>query len=421
MLTTHTHCRLCSSASLVPVLDLGEHALHGTFAPPGEPLPTLRVPLRVLRCPHCGLVQQAVSVDPKLLYGRYSYRSSVNEQVRQHLAALSAEATAMLGHPPTTVLDIGGNDGLFLNHFPYSDRTCIDPSDVAERNPNRHRTIRGTFPDAMMFTHRYELITSIACFYDVDDPVRFASAVARILEPGGLWCLEVAYLLDVLRNNDVGFFCQEHCALWSLTTLCRCLEMAGLKAVRFYLNPFNGGSMRVYVAHASERRYDTIDDCDFMEWVLSAEARFTASSHFADFADHVHRNIAAIRAAILAYREQGKTVHLLGASTKANVLLQAAGLGPDLILYASDRDPHKHGWRTSGGIPIISEEQSRAMRPDVYLVGLSWFRDQLLERERAALEAGTEFLFPLPAVEICKVPAQITERKRANEPCGKVS
>ena len=51
-------------------------------------------------------------------------------------------------------------------------------------------------------------------------------------------------------------------------------------------------------------------------------------------------------------------------------------------------------------IPIISEEESRKMEPDYYLV-LPWhFKKEFLERERECLARGIGMIFPLPTIEI---------------------
>jgi NDP-4-keto-2,6-dideoxyhexose 3-C-methyltransferase len=48
----------------------------------------------------------------------------------------------------------------------------------------------------------------------------------------------------------------------------------------------------------------------------------------------------------------------------------------------------------------VSEEESRAMRPEYYLV-LPWhFRDEFLRRERQTILNGTKMIFPLPQVTI---------------------
>jgi D-arabinose 1-dehydrogenase-like Zn-dependent alcohol dehydrogenase len=97
----------------------------------------------------------------------------------------------------------------------------------------------------------------------------------------------------------------------------------------------------------------------------------------------------------------GKTIHVYGASTKGNTILQYANVGVDLVPYAADRNPDKHGSHTIGtNIPIISEEQSRELKPDYYLA-LPWhFLDEFLEREREFLDRGGKFIVPMPEVRI---------------------
>jgi hypothetical protein len=98
-----------------------------------------------------------------------------------------------------------------------------------------------------------------------------------------------------------------------------------------------------------------------------------------------------------------KNVHWLGASTKSNTVLQSLGRYANVIQYASDRDPRKHGCCTPGTrIPIISEEESRAMKPDVYVCLLHGFKDEVIAREKAFLDAGGTILFPLPKFEEIK-------------------
>ena len=100
-------------------------------------------------------------------------------------------------------------------------------------------------------------------------------------------------------------------------------------------------------------------------------------------------------------KASGKTVHIYGASTKGNVLLQLFGIDRKLIDAASERNEWKFGHRTPGtNIPIISEENSRAQKPDYYLV-LPWhFRNEFVEREQAFINNGGKLIFPLPDVEV---------------------
>ena len=102
-------------------------------------------------------------------------------------------------------------------------------------------------------------------------------------------------------------------------------------------------------------------------------------------------------------KAEGKKIHMYGASTKGNTILQWCGIDRFIIDYAAERNPDKYGARTLGtDIPIISEEESRAMKPNCYLV-LPWhFRKEFLERERDILDRGLSMIFPLPNIEVVK-------------------
>jgi len=100
-------------------------------------------------------------------------------------------------------------------------------------------------------------------------------------------------------------------------------------------------------------------------------------------------------------RCEGKTVAGYAASTKANTLLQFCGIGPDLLPCIADRQEAKHGLVTVGtGIPIVSEAEVRAMKPD-YLLCLAWqFTDAFRIREADLIAGGTRLVMPLPKLTI---------------------
>ncbi len=105
-------------------------------------------------------------------------------------------------------------------------------------------------------------------------------------------------------------------------------------------------------------------------------------------------------------KADGKSIHLYGASTKGNTILQFAGIDSELVDCAADRNPDKWGSETIGThIPIVSEEESRKRRPDYYLV-LPWhFLDEFLERESEFFARGGKFIVPLPDVRVIEGPS----------------
>ncbi|MBP2302744.1 class I SAM-dependent methyltransferase [Azospirillum picis] len=369
-------------------------------------------------------MQTAASVPPERLYQAYRYRSGLNATMRDHLAGIAEEAMALAGVEAPTVLDIGCNDGTLLSHFPAgSARFGVDPSDVAAMAMAEGgiTLVPSFFPSdaalAGLGGLRFDAVTSVAMFYDLKDPVMAARAVAGLLAPDGVWILELSYLPLMLLQNAFDTICHEHLEYYSLAVLEHIAAAAGLRIFRAAINGMNGGSIRCFVCHDGNTRLGTPGDRAFLDALRAREhgmglggARpyhaFQARAEA--LRDELTRRLREIRAS-------GERIHVYGASTKGNVLLQWCGIDGSLVDCAADRNPAKVGASTPGtGIPIRSEAESRALKPDWYLV-LPWhFRQEFLERERATIMAGTKLLFPLPRIGV--VDAETYDAARAERP-----
>jgi hypothetical protein len=122
---------------------------------------------------------------------------------------------------------------------------------------------------------------------------------------------------------------------------------------------------------------------------------------YKSFQDRINLHRDELVALIKRLKREGKRIHVYGASTKGNTILQWCNLDSRVIECAAERNPDKYGAFTLGtDIPIVSEAESRKRKPDYYLV-LPWhFKEEFLKREKATLDAGIGFIFPLPTIEI---------------------
>ncbi len=416
-------CRACGHALHGPVIDLGEQAQQGFFPTPGAALPVNgRHPLRLMRCTgRCGLLQLDRTLPAELLYDRYWYRSGVNATMRAHLHGLAEAALRRVRSPDPAVLDIGCNDGTLLSRCPPGGRRIgIDPSDVALADQSIE-LIRGHFPAATehLETASLDLVTSIAMFYDLDDPVTAASAIGRLLRPDGIWVVELSYLPLMLETGALDTICHEHLGYYSLKALEYVADRAGLRVFRAEINACNGGSIRCFLCHPRSRHLDGAADAATLARLREAESRLRLDGDapytaFQARAEATRRDLTDFLSGI---RTRGERVHVYGASTKGNTLLQWCGIDREIVDCAAERNPHKVGTVTPGtGIPIVAEAQSRALRPDWYLV-LPWhFRSEFLAREEATIRAGTRMLFPLPRLEVVEaanLPAALAAASRA--------
>lgn len=409
------NCRICGSTALHPVVDLREQYLQGSFIKPGMPgPPSARIPMQLVRCDRgrdpnaCGLLQLSVSVSREVLYRSYWYRSGTNQTMRDHLKAIADDAASMLQSEVATVLDIGCNDGTLLKCYPRTFRRVgIDPSDAAGSAEGELEVVHDFFPSrklaVQMSVTRFDIITSIAMFYDLELPVEFVNAVRDLLHPQGIWIFEMSYMPKMLEMNSYDTICHEHLEYYSLSVIERLLRKCGLKVVKVSFNDINGGSIRCYAAHKSCTRYDDEASSRTIHQVRSSEAdlRLDTDEPYLNFQNRIEVQGRKLSSLISELHAAGKVIHVYGASTKGNTILQWCGIDRAMVPYAAERNPDKIGARTLGtDIQIISEEESRAMKPDYYLV-LPWhFRSEFVRREAAMLEQGTKFIFPLPSIEI---------------------
>lgn len=399
------------------MLSLGEQCIAGAFADPdgGQPV-ARRIPLELVRCDMtrnqdgCGLIQLRHTVPGSILYQSYWYRSGVNQTMTRNLHEIAAQAEELVGlHPGDLVLDIGCNDGTLLDGYTTTNLKYLgfDPSDVGRYAVAKGYDVVRDFYSYEQLRRRYvdrqaRVITSIAMFYDLEYPRAFVADVARALADDGVWVMELHYLPTMLKMNQFDAIVHEHLEYYSLAVIERLLGEAGLGVVRAELNGINGGSLRLFIRRA-ERFQAQGEDGEALQRLRIGEFEMALDAadpyeRFASGAERVRGELAAICNELV---DAGKTIHVYGASTKGNTILQYAGIDRSLIAYAADRNPDKHGSETIGTkIPIISEERSREMRPDYYLA-LPWhFMDEFLDREREFLQRGGKFIVPMPEVKI---------------------
>lgn len=401
-------CRICRHPSPTVVLSLGEQYLTGVF--PRSPTADLsKGPLDLAWCSHCGLLQMKQSYALDEMYGdNYGYRSSLNASMVRHLQH-KIRTLELLAKPGDSdlVIDIGSNDATSLKAYTGKQRKVgIDPTGKKfSKYYTDDLTLIADFFSAAVFRERFprdkaKIVTSIAMFYDLESPSDFVKDVESVLADDGVWHFEQSYMPSMLRTNSYDTICHEHLEFYSFRVVKNLLEQSGLRVVDVQMNAINGGSFAVT---ACKRDAAWRSNTPIIEWLLRQEDDMGLETPrpYRDFEDRVFRHRAHLRELIEALVADGKKIIGYGASTKGNVLLQFCGLGVEHIPYIAEVNEDKLGSYTPGtNIPIISEQEAKAMRPD-YLLVLPWhFKHGILEREREFLTQGGKFIFPLPEIEI---------------------
>lgn len=402
-------CRVSGSKNLVSVLNLGHQCLTGVF-PKSRAEQITAGPLELVWCADSGLLQLHHSYEAREMYGEnYGYRSGLNQSMVSHLGDKAHYLERMVKPSAgDVVLDIGSNDATTLKAFstPGLRRIGIDPTG---------RKFQQYYPDDIKLVPEFfsaaayrsledrpaKIVTSIAMFYDLESPVEFAKQIESILADDGIWHFEQSYMPSMLRMNSYDTICHEHLEYYSLGVVQKIVAAAGLKVVDVVMNAVNGGSFAVTAAKVGNQHLKT--NAPVVNWLLEQEVRqgLDTPRPYRDFEERVFRHHDDLTRLIRALGADGKKVLGYGASTKGNVVLQFCGFTEKDLPAIAEVNPDKFGCYTPGThIPIVSEAEARAMKPDYFLV-LPWhFKDGIVRREKDFLSSGGKMIFPFPEIEI---------------------
>ena len=404
-------CRICGNTHMERVLDLGEQMLTGVF-PREKDAKVTTGPLHLVKCigdDACGLLQMEHSYDLGEMYGEnYGYRSGLNASMVAHLNNKVKRILGMVVlDKGELVIDIGSNDSTTLQAYPTSGPVLvgIDPTGIKFHSyyPPHIQLIPDFFSSALVKARfpgqKAKVVTSFSMFYDLEDPMGFMRQVYDVLADDGIWVFEQSYMPTMLDTNSYDTVCHEHLEFYALRQIKWMADRVGFKILDVEFNDINGGSFSVTVSksHGDQSVVPSVQRILDNERAKGLDTLLPYQA----FAERVIQTKRDLLKFIETARAEGKTVAVLGASTKGNVLLQYCGLTTKEIEFVGEVNPEKFGCYTPGTwLPIIPEQELLAKKPD-YMIVLPWhFRQFFVTNKKFS---NMSLVFPLPKVEIVKI------------------
>ena len=418
-------CRICKLDDFEIVLSLGDIAISDFT---DSPIEGDKVPLNLLWCRRCGLVQIEHTVSRDRLYRRYFYRSSISRTVRDDLKDVVRLAERLVPlNDGDIVLDIAGNDNQLLRSYRKPQFTnsaglrkaSFDPAenlaDEAWKGVNQHFVGLWNADQFLEWSggQKAKVITACAVLYHAEDPGSFVEDVYKCLSPDGVFIVEASHLYSMLEQTAVDSIGHEHLSHLSLNDISVLAGSHGMVVTDAWLRGLNCGVMRAVI-----RKHPLTDKNPFglartdaiLEFERRAKELHQRTSRtlpgsslelFKSFRDRVEIRRREFLSVLAKLKSEGKRVMGIGASTKGAILAQYYGLTPDHIEAIGDPNPDKHNkFCVATKIPVVNMDEMRAREPDV-LVCFPWFMgDEMIAQEKEFIERGGKFLMPLPNVEL---------------------
>ena len=399
-------CRNCKSKKLITLFSLGKLCFTGKFLSLKDNVK--KKPVTVVLCKNCELVQLAHNYDLKYLYGPdYGYRTGINKTMKDHVKKITKNLAKLTSLKKNDfVLDIASNDGTLLNYYKRNiTKFGVDP--VLNKYKKNYKKIRysisGFFSASKVkekTKKKFKIISALSVFYDLLNPNKFLRDVKTLLLPEGVFLLEFADLASIIKYKMFDTICHEHLEYYSSKVIIDLVKKNKLRVFDIKQNFINGSSKQYYICHINSK---IKSKRKIIKKTLMNESKLKLNKvkTFKKFIKKINFLKTRLNNQIKYIKRNNQNIHCYGASTKGNVLLQYFNIDNKKISFAAERNKNKYGLVTPGSkIKIISEENSRKMKPDYYLV-LPWhFKKEILKREKNILRKGTKFIFPLPNLRI---------------------
>lgn len=398
-------CRVCGG-SFIEVFNMGK--LYPSNFVNGETNHISQQPLVLVQCKNCGLVQLKHTVNLDLMYRQYWYKSSLNPSMVKQLRQLYKDTLERVElEDGDCVLDIGCNDGTLLSFYDKTIFTVgVDPASNLSSEAAKYMSVYVNdyfdmdklIPVRYGRTNIYKVITSIAMFYDLPEPLRFIKDIKACLHPEGIWVVQFQDLISMLKTNAFDNICHEHLEYYTISNIRYMLQMFNLEIFDMEYNSTNGGSLRLYISHKGIKNVThNVDKFLFRE----EQYLNLTKTPMLDFYNRVQKQRNDLLSLLFRIKASSEKVYVIGASTKGNTLLQYYGIGNSIIDKALEVNSDKFGLRTIGSnIEIIPEEEGMKDNPE-YLLILPWhFRAHFDSKFEDYINKGGKLIYPLPEVTV---------------------
>lgn len=359
--------------------------------------------LSLNKCVDCGFIQLDNFLNQDELYREYYYRSSVNNTMVECLQDI-VDSAELLCPDATNLLDIGCNDGTLLSLYKNKQKAFYKVGcDPATNLKTKHCDIfhNTYFDSTLKLDRKFDIITSIAMFYDVLKPRDFVGAIRDALANDGIWVMQMTDLTCMMQINAYDNICHEHIGYYTLKNFCQLCKDCGLEVFKVEYNNTNGRSVRCYVKKEQSTRKVTISVKDSLE----SEEIFFLMNPVEKYEKQIFQSLQDLNHYIVNSK---KFIYCLGASTKGNTLLQLLSTDAcNRIISCGEVDKEKINRYTIGtNIPILPEDKVfKEKSPEsTEIIILPWhYKEFFRKKFDWWLEAGGTFIIP------CPVPYQITK------------
>jgi len=292
-------CLACDHDNLKMVLDLNNQPLANSYKNSKDAVED-SFPLAIKVCQVCHHVQLTHIVNPDLIYKNYLYVSGTTKTYVDYMDWYAKFCIEKLGHTPSSVLDIGCNDGSQLDKFKALnvDTYGVDPAEnLYETSSKNHKVTCGYFDDK--YNRSHDIITIQNAFAHNPNPLELLKNCKKNLEIDGLLFIQTSQA-DMILNNEFDTIYHEHISYYNIKSMMFLCNRAGLNLIDVVKTPIHGTSY-IFIISADRSAPNTIKNLVDMETTAGLYTDFT----YTKYTSNCIEKVANFAERVEYWRDQG--------------------------------------------------------------------------------------------------------------------
>ncbi len=394
-------CRFCFNKKLTSVIDLGKQ-------PPANSLQKKifkqkKVPLKMLRCEKCSLLQLSSTVEPKYLFSKYVWVTGTSKIIKDYRKYFVKKVLNKTKNQEKRLLEIASNDGFFLEEFKRKKFKTIgiDPArNIANKaNQKGIKTLPIFFNEknAKHIAKKYFKPNIIICrnvVPHVENVNSLMKGISLILDEQGKVYIEFHYAENLSKELHYDYIYHEHIFYFTYVSIKKILNKYGLYPTDYFKSPISGGSIVLEISKIKNKESKNLIKLEKYE----KKIKINTKSYWINYYKKCLKHKSDL-SHLLRDLKKNEVIGY-GASARSSTLLNFCNIDFKKIKLIFDMNKLKHNLFTAGTNIQITKPNKKALKNIKCVIILAWnFKKEIINFLKNKLNYKEKIIVVLPKIK----------------------
>ena len=357
-------------------------------------------PLKVAYCKSLSLVQLVSHPQPKKMFNKnYPFYTGSSEFMKSHFKDFADWIKNQYLNSNSKLLEIGSNDGTFLNYFKNSniDYVGFEPSEnvALQAQKDGIKTLINFFNKENIqliknYINKTDLICASNVICHIPDLKNLIETIDMLLAKKGCFIFEEPYLGSMFEKVSYDQIYDEHIYMFSISSIKKIFHLYNFDLIDILPQTTHGGSMRYIIGR---KKQHSINKRVTKGLDIEKDKNFDNLNSCLNFKKNCEMSKKNIKDKLVEFKKNGKSISGYAATSKSTTILNYCGLDNKIIDFICDTTKEKIGKFSPGThIPIVPVSHFHKNLPDIAYLFAWNHKNEIFSKERKFLANGGKWI-----------------------------